>query len=159
MIVMTDKDVIFHFISRLSEYPVIKTITGFFLWIAKALFGPIFRAAYGAVGILYILDFIAGYSYAWMNPQIKPDSRRMFHGLVKLLIYLLLLIVGYQASSVMFGSFIQSVIEAFVVLTEVKSILENIKKIADLKGVHIPFLDALTVMVQGKLNETIQRKG
>lgn len=156
---MNDKEAVLHFFDRLGECPAVKLIAGIFLWLGKALFGPVFRAAYGAVGVLYILDFITGYSYAWMSPQIKPDSRRMFHGLVKLLIYLLLLIVGHQATSVMFGSFIQSVIEAFVVLTEVKSILENLKTIADFKGVHIPFLDALTVMVQGKLNETTQRKG
>lgn len=150
---MEELDVIKHFFQRLGEHPTMKVIAGFFLWLTGALFGQEFRAAYGAVAILFVLDFITGYSYAWMSPEIKPSSRRMFHGAMKLLIYILLLMVGYQVSSVTFGALIQSVIESFVVLTEAKSVLENIKKIADLKGVELPFLDSLVKIVEGKIEK------
>lgn len=141
------------FFEKLIDNPAIKIPAGFILWVLRFLFGPVFRAAYGAVAILFIVDFVTGYGYAWMDPEISPSSRKMFHGLIKLLIYAGLLFVGYQVSVVQFGALFQSTIEMMIVLTEAKSVLENLQKIAKLKGVDIPFLEALVTLVQGKLNE------
>ena len=150
---MDDKEVTVHFLNELKEQPFIKIILGFSLAVLKVLFGPTFKGVYAAVLILYVIDFCFGYGHAWLNPKIKPDSRKMFHGLIKLLIYMALLIVGYQISHVLFGVFIQSIIEAFIVLTETKSIFENMKLIADLKGLDIPFLNILINKVDGKMDE------
>lgn len=141
------------FFEKLINNPAIKIPAGLFLWVLRFLFGPVFRAAYGAVAILFIVDFVTGYGYAWMDPEISPSSRKMFHGLIKLLIYAGLLFVGYQVSVVQFGALLQSTIEMMIVLTEAKSVLENLQKIAKLKGVDIPFLEGLVALVQGKLNE------
>lgn len=140
------------FFEKLIDNPVIKIPAGFFLYTFRFLFGPV-RAAYGAVAILFIADFITGYAHAWMNPEISPSSQKMFHGLIKLLIYAGLLFVGYQVSVVQFGALLQSTIEMMIVLTEAKSVLENLQKIAKLKGVDIPFLDALVTLVQGKIDK------
>lgn len=140
------------FFEKLIDNPVIKIPAGFFLYTFRFLFGPV-RAAYGAVAILFIADFITGYSYAWMNPEINPDSRKMFHGLIKLFIYAGLLFVGHQVSVVQFGALLQSTFEMMIVLTEAKSVLENLQKIAKFKNVEIPLLDILIALVQGKIDK------
>lgn len=146
------------FFEKILDNPVIKILAGFFLWVLRFLFGPVFRPAYGAVAMLFIGDTITGYSYARMNPEITPNSRKMFHGLIKLLIYAGLLFIGNQVSVVRFGSLLQSTIEMMIVITEGISILENIKKIANLKGLDIPFLNILILLFRGKLDE-IDKKG
>jgi len=141
------------FLEKILDNPAIKVSAGFLLWVLQFLFGPVFRAAYGTVAILFIADFITGYSYAWMNPEITPESRKMFRGLIKLLIYAGLLFIGYQVSTVQFGTLLQSTIEMMIVFTEAKSVLENLQKIAKFKGVEIPFLDTLLILVQGKIDK------
>lgn len=141
------------FFEKLIDNPVIKIPAGFFLYVLRFLFGPVFRAAYGAVAVLFIVDFATGYGYAWMNPEISPSSRKMFHGLIKLLIYAGLLFVGHQVSVVQFGALLQSTFEMMIVLTEAKSVLENLQKIAKFKNVEIPLLDMLIALVQGKIDK------
>lgn len=156
---MNDKDALLHFFRRLGEYPATKIVAGIFLWLIRALFGPVFRVAYGTVVTLFTVDFITGYSYAWLNPEETPNSRRMFHGLIKFLVYAGVLFVGYQISQIPLGGAIQSVIEAMVIFTEGISVLENMQKIANLKGVKIAFLDSLVAIMQGKLDELGGKKG
>ena len=67
--------------------------------------------------------------------------------------------MGYQISKIPLGGAIQSVIEAMVIFTEGISVLENIQKIATLKGVRIAFLDSLVALMQGKLDELGGKKG
>lgn len=152
---MSDKEIIIHFLKRFTEFPAVKLTAGIFLWVAKLLFGPVFRPVYAAVICLWLCDTITGYYYARTNPDLKPESRKMYHGLVKLAIYLFLLLLGYQCSLVEITQFIQTIIESFVILTESYSILENLDKIAKLKNVDIPFLNRLISIIQGKLNETV----
>lgn len=149
----TELQVFKDFVEKLLDNPVIKIPAGFFLYVLRFLFGSVFRAAYGAVAVLFIADFVTGYSYAWMNPEISPDSRKMFHGLIKLLIYAGLLFVGHQVSVVQFGALLQSTFEMMIVLTEAKSVLENLQKIAKFKNVEIPLLDMLIALVQGKIDK------
>ena len=103
--------------------------------------------------VFVILDFILGYGHAWMNPKIRPDSRKMFHGIVKLLVYSCLLIAGYQTTFLLGGTLFQSIIEAYIGLTEFKSVLENIQKICVLKNIDIPFLSSIINKVDGKIEE------
>lgn len=150
---MGDKDIVIHFFQRLYEFPVIKVVAGIFLWVLQALYGTVFRPAYGIVMLLWIADTATGYYHARANPAIKPESRRMYHGLVKLAIYYGLLFLGHQFSYFSATVFIQSVIETAIILTEGYSVLENLQKIAVLKGVNIPFLDQIMGIVQGKINK------
>jgi hypothetical protein len=148
----SDFDVIVHFFKRLGEFPAWKIMAGIFLWILHALFGEAFRAAYGAIITLCLFDMITGYYHAWANPTIKPESRRLYHGLVKWAIYGILLIIGYQCSRIEFAAFIQGIIESSIIFTEAYSILENIQKIAVLHGAEIPILSGIMKIIQGKLD-------
>jgi hypothetical protein len=64
--------------------------------------------------------------------------------------------LGYQFASSGFEMMvmIQTTIEMAIMLTEGKSILENIKKIADLKGWNIALINQALKLVEGKLSET-----
>jgi hypothetical protein len=149
-----DLDVIIHFFQRLSEFPAIKIVAGIFVWLIHLMFGTVFRPAYGVVGLLWIIDTATGYYYSWANPAIIPESRRMYHGLVKLTVYYFLMILGYQVARTGFEMMvvIQTTVEMAIMITEFKSILENIKKIKDLKNWNIPLIDQILKMVEGKLN-------
>ena len=147
---MNDLQIFFHFFKRLGEYPVVKVIIGIFLGLLRILFGA-FRPVYGAVMLLWLLDTATGFYYARANPAIKPESRRMFHGLVKLLIYLILLSIGYQCGLVGLLAVVQGMIESFIVLTESYSVLENVQKICILHNINFPILDQVMKMIQGRL--------
>lgn len=152
---MNDLEVFTHFFRRLAEFPVVKITTGIFIWLMHLLFGTVFRPAYGIVALLWIIDTITGYGYAWMNPAIRPESRRMYHGLVKLCIYYFLMFLGYQMARTGFEMIImiQITIEIAIIITEGKSVLENIKKIKDFKGWNIPLIDLLLKVFEGKINQ------
>lgn len=151
-------DVFIHFFQRLGEYPAVKITCGIFVWLIKFLFGTVFRPAYGIVGFLWVIDTITGYYYAWANPAIRPESRRMYHGLVKISIYYFLMMIGYQLARSGYEMIImiQTTIEMAIMLTEGKSILENFKKIEDLKGWNIPLIDLLLNLFEGKIGQVLQ---
>ncbi len=151
---MDDKQIIVHFFEKLFENPVIKGIAGFFIWLLKLMFGTVFRPAYGVVAILWIADTITGYYHAWANPKIVPESRRMYHGLVKLSIYYSLLFLGHQIGkcATEVTGLIQTTFEVAIILTEGKSFLENLDKITRLKQMEIPLLKFFLRVVQGKID-------
>ncbi len=151
---MGDKQIIVHFFEKLFENPIIKGIAGFFIWLLKIMFGTVFRQAYGVVAILWIADTITGYYHAWANPKIVPESRRMYHGLVKLSIYYSLLFLGHQIGkcATEVTGLIQTTFEVAIILTEGKSFLENLDKITRLKRMEIPLLKFLLRVVQGKID-------
>jgi phage-related holin len=154
---LNDKDVIVHFFQRLAEYPCLKIALGIIVWFFRMLFGP-FRAAYGVVFLLYFADWVTGIYCARSTPGVKIESRRLFHGLVKLAIYFTLLFIGYQCGKIELFSYIQAFIETFIILTESYSILENLEKIALLKGINIPLLKPVMKLVQGKIGEIENEK-
>jgi phage-related holin len=121
------------------------------------LFGSIFRPAYGIVGLLWVIDTATGYYHAWANPAVKPESRRMYHGIVKVAIYYFLMFLGYQIGrcGVDMMVMIQTVIEMAIILTESKSVLENLDKINTLKGWNIPLISQLLALVEGRLNQAM----
>jgi phage-related holin len=154
---MGDKELLVHFIQRLAHFPVLKISTGILLWLIKLLFGSVFRPAYSAVLILWLADTATGSYHAWANPAVKPESRRIYHGLVKLGLYLFLLLVGHQCSLAELTVFAQTVIEGFIIFTESYSILENLQQICALKGVAIPLLDQIMRTIQGRFSESLTR--
>lgn len=151
---MDDKELIVHFFERLYEFPTVKITCGIFLWLVKILFGSLFRPVYGVMICLWLVDTITGFYYVWTNPALKPESRKMYHGLVKLAIYLFLLFLGHQCGLVEMTVVIQTIIESFIMLTESYSIIENLDKIAKLKEVNILFLTRIMSAIQGKNAET-----
>lgn len=153
---MEDLQTIVHCFKRLYEAPVVKLIAGLFLWLLKLFFGSSFRPVYSAVILLWLVDFATGYYHARVNPAITPESRRLYHGLVKLAIYLGLLSLGYLCSQAELTTFVRAVIESSIILTEGYSILENLQKIIILKKIDIPgvvpILTGLMNLIQGKLD-------
>jgi phage-related holin len=149
-----DFETIKHFFARLFEYPGTKVAAGVFLWLIQACFGSVFRPAYGVVIILWLTDTATGYYHARANPEIVPCSRRLYHGLVKLAVYYFLLFLGFQCSRLPVTSFVQTVIEAFIILTESYSICENIQKIALLHGLNFPLIEKIMAIIQGKIDTT-----
>jgi glycerol-3-phosphate dehydrogenase len=77
----------------------------------------------------------------------------MYHGLVKLCLYYFLLFLGYQCGQIMLTAFLQGIIEGAILLTEGYSILENIEKTAELKGVEIPLVKTVMKVLKGKMAE------
>jgi hypothetical protein len=151
-------DVFGHFFQKLGEYPAVKIGCGIFIWLVHALFGTVFRPAYGLVGLFWVMDTVTGYYHAWANPIIIPESRRMYHGLVKLTVYYFLMFLGFQLSraGVDMVVMLQTTIEMAIMLTEAKSILENLKKIATLKGWPgslVGLIDFLLGIFEGRLKE------
>jgi hypothetical protein len=148
---MNDLEIIKHYIAQLWQHPVWKLITGFLIAVIKLMYGPVLRPAYGIVIILWLTDTATGYYYVWRNPAIVPESRRMYHGLVKLCLYYFLLFLGYQCGQIVLTAFLQGIIEGAILLTEGYSILENIERTAALKGVEIPIVKAIMKLMKGKI--------
>lgn len=149
---LNDLEVFVHFFKRLGAHPAVKVIFGFFLGLIRLLFGA-FRPVYGAVMLLWLFDTATGFYYARANPAMKPESRKMYHGLVKLLIYICLLSVGYQCGTVGLLAVVQGMIESFVVLTESYSNLENVQKICQLHNINFPILAQVMQVIQGRLSQ------
>jgi hypothetical protein len=148
---MNDLEIIKHYLVQLFQHPVWKLSTGFLIAVIKLMYGPVLRPAYGIVIILWLTDTATGYYYVWRNPAIVPESRRMYHGLVKLCLYYFLLFFGYQCGQIVLTAFLQGIIEGAILLTEGYSILENIERTAALKGVEIPIVKAIMKLMKGKM--------
>ena len=153
VVILNDFDVFRHYFEKLFQHPAWKLLAGFFVGVIRIMYGPVVRPAYCSVMILWLADTATGYYYAWANPAIVPESRRMYHGLVKLCVYYFLLFLGYQCGQIVLTAFLQGIIEGAIMLTEGYSILENIDSICTLKEIDIPILKAIIGKIKGKADE------
>lgn len=151
--IMNDVETFKHYFEQMLQNPVWKILTGLLIAVIKLMYGPIVRPAYGIVIILWLLDTATGTYHARENPAVVPESRRMYHGLVKLCVYYFLLFLGYQCSQIVLTAFLQGIMEASIILTEGYSILENIEKISALKGINIPLVKSIMGLLKGKTEE------
>lgn len=145
-------DVFVHFIGRLTDYPAMKIVAGFIIWLVSAMYGD-YRAAYGAVIALVIADWVTGLWFAWADPSSKIQSSRLKSGAVKLLIYGILLLLGHLCSLVELAAFAQALIEGYIFMTEGISVLENLDKIFKLYKWDFPILTKVMAALHGKLKE------
>lgn len=151
--IMNDLETFKHYFEQMLQHPAWKLLAGFLIAAIKIMYGPVMRPAYGIVIILWLFDTATGYYHARENPAIVPESRRMYHGLVKLCVYYFLLLLGYQCSQIVLTAFLQGIMEAAILLTEGYSILENIEKISALKGFNIPLVKSIMGLLKGKTEE------
>lgn len=142
-----------HFIQRLTEYPVWKTIAGIFIWVMSRLYGD-FKPAYMAIIVFVVVDWIGALWFAWVDPNSKIESRRMREGVVKLLVYAVALSMGHFCSMISALSALEAYIQGIIATTELISIFEKAKKLTDHYKVRIPLIDLVMRFLHGRQNQT-----
>ena len=150
-------EVFVHFVQKLIEFPAVKVVCGVFVGLIHLMFGTVFRPAYGTVFLFVSADTVLGYWYAWSNPSITPQSNGIRRVAVKFIIYYGLMAIGHRLALSGFDTLImiQMVFESIIILTELKSILENVKKLKDLKRWNVPLVDQLLAWVEGKTDQVL----
>ncbi|MHB2016973.1 MAG: phage holin family protein [Candidatus Xenobia bacterium] len=100
--------------------------------------GDLSRPIYAGVLVLWCLDFILGFTLAALSHQVS--SRRLFYGLIKLLIYLAVLSVSWQIHQVVptLGLLASGMLDSYVALTEASSVLRNAADLGDRCGFSLP---------------------
>ena len=141
-----------HFFERIIEYPTLKITVGFFIFIASSLFGE-FTPAYAAIIAFIVADWISAIWFARVDPNSRITSARMKEGMVKLLIYAFALAAGHFCSFITVLGFLQAYIQGYIGVTELISLCENVKKLADHYGKKNKLLDWITGVLYGKLSE------
>ena len=154
---LSDLQVAGHFFQRLWETPWIKALGVVCAWFYHFMFGE-YRPAFEAVLVLWMLDWISGTVAAWLSPKDHVRSRRWWHSLVKLSIYLGLLCVGHQLTrvSILFvGTFLQGLLEGSIIATEALSVLENADRLGRIYGVEIPAVSPLIKFIRGRQSKSL----
>lgn len=150
---MSEIDVTTHFLRRLFDAPWLKATAGAVLAAVRLCFGSTVRPAYTAILILWCADWATGTIRAWLDPGDTVKSRRWYHALIKLWLYLTLMLVGYQVGriEVLFvGAALQSLIEGALVATEGLSVCENIDRLGKLAGIDLPIVAQVVTFLRGR---------
>jgi phage-related holin len=155
MILREDWNSFIDLLKKLISCSEIKAIGGFFLWLIQVFIGDIFAPVLAGVGVLWIIDTLTGFWYVRSNPLITPESRKVYHGCFKFVIYFLLLSAGHQCLLHAWTGFLNGFIQFIIIFTETYSIGENIQKIAKLKGCKITAIDWIMKAVQGRVKTEV----
>jgi phage-related holin len=155
---LSEFDAVLHFFKRLFDAPLAKGILAAILAIARVCLGATMRPAYTAILVLWLADWATGTIRAWVDPDDTIKSRRWYHALIKLWLYLILMLVGYQVSRIeiiFVGAALQSVIEGAVIGTEALSVCENLDLLGKLAGIDIPIIAQLVQFLRGKQKKAL----
>jgi phage-related holin len=150
---LSEFDAVLHFFKRLFDAPLAKGILAAILAIARVCLGATMRSAYTAIAVLWLADWATGTIRAWADPHDTVKSRRWYHALIKLLLYLGLLLVGHQVSRIdviFVGTALQSVVEGSIIGTEALSVCENLDLLGKLAGVDLPIIAQIVRFLKGK---------
>ena len=138
-----------HFLQKLAEHSVWKTIAGIFIWATGTLFGD-FRPAYMAIIVFVIADWIGALWFAWVDPHTKIESRKMREGVAKLLVYAAALSIGHFCSMISALSALEAYIQGIIATTELISIFEKAKKLTDHYHIKIALIDLVMKFLHGR---------
>lgn len=108
----------------------IKTAVAIFLYIYGFFFDPSQRHAHSALFFLIIFDFISGVQAAKHSGE-KIRSSRIRHTAVKISAYFTMISAGHLAESGLpnFLQVIDETVTGFLLVTELKSLLENMNRL------------------------------
>lgn len=76
--------------------------------------------------LLLILDFILGFTHAYLTKQV--ESKRMREGITKIIMTFVLIFLAYQMQLFTGISYIREVVLTYIVVNESISILEHIER-------------------------------
>lgn len=76
--------------------------------------------------IFSLADIVTGYIQAWINNDV--DSQKMREGLLHKMLLVLIILLSFVLQYAFNIQFISSVVCVYIVLMEIVSILENLKK-------------------------------
>lgn len=134
-----------HTFVKVSELPVVKLMLSIFTVAISFIFNGELHALYSIV-ILISLDTVTGFLNGWKENDI--DSRVFYRVAIKFLIYIIMMVSGRLADKVMPKPFLSPMLDTFLVVTELISILENCGKL----GVPVPkFIMDKLKKAQGKI--------
>jgi phage-related holin len=145
-------DAFIHFFNRIGEYPAIKLLTGIFIWFLSVFYGD-FNPAYTAIIAFIVADWVSAIWFARVDPGSKVESSKMKEGIVKLFIYAAALSAGHFCSFIPVVSPLEAYIQGYIGVTELISLCENGKKLADHYHKKIPLIDLITGFLQGRLKK------
>ncbi len=120
-----------HYLVRLLDAPAVKAGAVAVVWASHLLFGPKPWSYLDGVVTLWVWDWITGLCAALADPAKRIKSRRWYHALIKLFLYLVLMSIGLWLRPVkvyIVGLTLQSAIEGLILATESKSIVENLRR-------------------------------
>lgn len=120
-----------HSLGKLALYPSPKVATAGVLSVVTLLFGDLSEEIVMAILVLMLLDWLTGLMFAWKIRAL--NSKKALSGVVKCLIYTILLILAHQATHCgpSLALWLPQLIYAYVGITEIISVLENLYKISE----------------------------
>lgn len=117
------------------SYSAVKWITGALYVLYSFAFGNQEKVVLLAVAVLVIFDFITGIAAAKMTGE-RIESAKVFRSAFKFIIYFMLISAAhlFEVAVPLIGSSATNIIIAFLALTEIISIMENVGKM----GYEVP---------------------
>lgn len=159
---MSDVEALRHYLARLVETPGIKAVVALVVWLFHLLYGPSPWGMLSPIITLWMLDWASGTLAAWCDPGTPVKSRRWWHALLKIGVYMLLLAGARQMGSVKLvfvGLALQSLIEGLILATEGKSLIENLARLNELWSLGMNWLVDIAKFLEGKQKTMIPKGG
>jgi len=125
-----------HSIACVFQYSRIKAVGAM---LAALLFGERCMPIYGAIVVLFVADWLLGFTIAAILRKIS--STASMRGIIKGLVYAIIILTAAQLQKIeLVGPWISSALLALVALTEAVSVLEKVDKLSMMYQLNLPFL-------------------